>query len=46
LNQKQWLEKYKLCSKFVFDFFEKLNIIFRIFRKIIFRKIDNLYPQP
>jgi hypothetical protein len=40
LNHKQWLEKYKLCSKFFFDFFrffskffEKLNIVFRIFRR-------------
>jgi hypothetical protein len=39
LNQRQWLEKYKLCSKFFFDFFrffsiffEKLIIVFRIFR--------------
>jgi hypothetical protein len=30
LNQKQWLEKYKLCSNFFFDFF-------RNFRKIEYR---------
>jgi hypothetical protein len=52
LNKKQWLEKYKLCSNFFSIFFEifrnfskfyeKLNIVFRMFRKIIFRKMDNL----